>query len=141
MIVAAHLLIREYYACFNERRLSDAADLFTNDAVLERGPFGTLKNGGEGYLRLVQSWLKAFPDSKVRIEHVEQRGDTICEADLILTATHLGDLDVPSHDPVKATGASVTLRVGELLEIRANKITYSSVRFEPDLIRQLTRKA
>jgi predicted ester cyclase len=140
--VEAHLLIREYYACFNERRLSDAAELFTSDAVLERGPFGTLKNGGEGYLRLVESWLKAFPDSKVRIEHVEQRGDTICEVDLTLTGTHRGDLDVPGHGVFKPAGTAVTIRVGELLEIRGSKITYSSVSFDaPDLIAQLTRNA
>lgn len=140
--MAAHLLIREYYACFNERRLSEAAELFTSDAVLERGPFGTLKNGGEGYLQLVELWLRAFPDSKVRIEHVEQRGDTICEVDLMLTGTHRGDLDVPGHGVVKAAGAAVTLRVGELLEIRAGKITYSSVSFDAsDLIAQLTRNA
>jgi predicted ester cyclase len=140
--VSAHLFIREYYACFNERRLSDAADLLTNDAVLERGPFGTVSNGGEGYLQLVELWLRAFPDSKVRIEHVEQRGDTICEVDLILTGTHLGDLNVPSHGVFKATGAAVSLRVGELLEIRARKITYSSVSFDAsDLIRQLVRRA
>jgi predicted ester cyclase len=140
--VAAHLLIREYYACFNERRLSGAADLFANDAVLERGPFGTLKNGGEGYLRLVELWLKAFPDSRVRIEHVEQRGDTICEVDLILTGTHLGDLNMPSHGVVKATAAAVTLNVAEVLEIRASKITYSSVTLDAsDLLRQLTPNA
>ena len=139
--MSAHLLIREYYACFNERRLSDAADLFASDAVLERGPFGTLK-GGEGYLQLVELWLKAFPDSKLRIEHVEQRGDTICEVDLMLTCTHAGALDIPSHGVFKATGAAVTLRVEELLEIRTRKITYSSVSFDAtDLIRQLTRNA
>jgi predicted ester cyclase len=140
--VSAHLLIREYYACFNERRLSDAADLLTSDAVLERGPFGTLRNGGEGYLQLVQLWLKAFPDTQVRIEHVEQRGDTICEVDFVLTGTHLGDLDVPGRGVFKATGAAVSLHVGELLEIRARKITYSSVSFDAaDLIRQLARHA
>jgi hypothetical protein len=140
--VAAHHLIREYYACFNERRLSDAADLFASDAVLERGPFGTLKNGGEGYLRLAELWLRAFPDSKVRIDHVEQRGDTICEVDIILTGTHLGDLDMPNHGVFKATGAAMTLRVGELLEIRGNKITYSNVSFDAsELIRQLTQKS
>jgi SnoaL-like polyketide cyclase len=139
--VAAHLLIREYYACFNERRLADAADLFTSDAVLERPLFGTLKNGGEGYLQLTELWVKAFPDSKVRIEHVEQRGDTICEADLILTGTHADDLNLLNHGMFKASGCTVTLRQVEVLEIRARKITYSSVSFDvADLIRQVSGK-
>jgi SnoaL-like polyketide cyclase len=139
--VAAHLLIREYYTCFNERRFADAADLFASDAVLERPLFGTLKNGGEGYLHIVDVWVNAFPDSKVRIEHVEQRGDTICEVDLVLTGTHLGNLNLPSHGVFAPTRQTVALAVGELLEIRARKITYSSVRFDvDDLIRQVTRQ-
>jgi hypothetical protein len=36
----------------------------------------------------------------------------------------------------------MTLRVGELLEIRGNKITYSNVSFDAsELIRQLTQKS
>jgi hypothetical protein len=139
--VTAHLLIREYYACYNERRFADAADLFTRDAVLERPLFGTLKNGGEGYVQLADVWVKAFPDSNVRIEHVEQRGDTICEVDLILTGTHAGDLNLLSHGSFTGRGSSVTLRLVEVLEIRARKITYSSVTFEvSDLIRQVSGK-
>src|SRR5262245_31912705 len=96
LLVAARLLIREYYTCFKERRFADPADLFASE-VLERPLFGTLKNGGHGYLQLVDVWVNAFPDSKARIEHVEQRGDTICEVEFVLTGTHLGDLSLPSH--------------------------------------------
>jgi predicted ester cyclase len=137
--VTAHLLIREYYACFNERRFDDAADLFTNDAVLERPPFGTFRNGGEGYIHVAQRWVNAFPDAVVRIDHVEQRGDTICEVDLVMTGTHNGDLDLPGQGLFKATGRTVALRVSEVLEIRARKITYGSISFdELDLVRQLS---
>jgi predicted ester cyclase len=140
--VTAHLLIREYYACFNERRFADAAELFTNDAVLERPLFGILKNGGNGYRQLAEPWVKAFPDSHVRIEHVEQRGDTICEVDLVFTGTHTGDLNLPDHGVFTARGGATTLKLVEVLEIRARKITYSSVTFDvADLIRQVSRKA
>jgi predicted ester cyclase len=140
--VTAHLLIREYYACFNERRFADAADLFTSDAVLERPPFGTFRNGGDGYVHLAQRWVSAFPDAAVRIDHVEQRGDTICEVDLVMTGTHAGDLDVPGHGLFRASGRTVSLSVSELLEIRARKITYGSISFdELDLVRQLSGKA
>jgi predicted ester cyclase len=137
--VAAHLLIREYYACFNERRFADAADLFTSDAVLARPLFGTLNNGGDGYLQLAELWVKAFPDATVRIGHVEQRGDTICEVDLTLTGTHTGDLNLPGHGLLKARGETVTFKLVEVLEIRARKITYSSVTFDvAELIRQVS---
>jgi len=140
--VAAHLLIREYYTCFNDRRFADAADLFAGDAVIERPLFGTLKNGGDGYLQLVNVWVNAFPDSKARIEHVEQRGDTICEVELVLTGTHLGDLSLPGHSVFTPTRRIVALEVDELLEIRGRKITYSSARFDvDDLVRQVSRKA
>ena len=139
--MAAHLLIREYYACFNERRFRDAADLFTSDAILERPLFGTFKNGGEGYLHLSELWVSAFPDSRLRIEHVEQRGDTICEIDLILTGTQDGDLNLLNHGMFRGRGATLTLHLVEVLEIRARKITYSSVTFDvADLIRQLSGK-
>lgn len=139
--MSAHLLIREYYACFNERRFADAADLFTSDAVLKRPLFGTLKNGGDGYLQLANLWVNAFPDSKVHIEHVEQRGDTICEVDLVLTGTAGGQLDLPSYGVFPATGRIVTLGLRELIEIRARKITYSSVSFDvAELIRQVSGK-
>ena len=140
--MTAHLLIREYYACFNERRFADAADLFTEDAVLERRPFGTFRNGGDGYIQMAQRWVDAFPDAVARIDHVEQRGDTICEVDLVMTGTHTGDLDLPGHGLFKATGRTVSLRVSELLEIRARKITYGSISFgELDLVRQLSGRA
>jgi predicted ester cyclase len=140
--VTAHLLIREYYACFNERRFADAADLFTEDAVLERLPFGTFRNGGNGYIQMAQRWVDAFPDAVARIDHVEQRGDTICEVDLVMTGTHSGDLDLPGHGLFKASGRTVALWVSELLEIRARKITYGSISFdELDLVRQLSGRA
>ena len=33
-------LIRHYYDCFNERRFTDAATLFADDALLEHIPVG-----------------------------------------------------------------------------------------------------
>ena len=134
-----HLLIREYYACFNERRFRDAAELFARDAILEHPPFGERQVGGEGYLRFAEAWARAFPDGRLKIDHVEQRGDTICEIDLIGTGTHKGDLDMGMYGVFKATGRPASLRFRELLEIRHSKITYSSLTFDVhELIRQLT---
>jgi predicted ester cyclase len=137
-----HLLIREYYACFNERRFSDGADLFAEDGILEHPPFGETKHGREGYLEFGRMWVEAFPDGRLKIEHVEQRGDTICEVDLIGTGTHRGDFNMGGYGVFKATGVKATLRFRELLEIRGSKITYSSLTFDVhDLIRQLSGKS
>jgi len=133
-----HELIREYYACFNERRFADAAELFFDDAVLERGPMGQRWQGGAGYLHFAEMWVQAFPDAALSIVRVEQHGDTICEVDLLLTGTHLGAFDLGPGGLFKATGAHATLPFRELLEVRIGKITYSSLAFDlHELIRQL----
>ncbi len=138
-VAVGHLLIRKYYACFNERRFAEAAELFASDAVLEFPPFGNANAGPEGYLRFAEAWVRAFPDGHLEIEHVEQRGDTICEVDLIGTGTHAADFDLGAYGVFKASGAKARLRVRQLLEIRVGKITYSSLTFDVhDLIRQLT---
>ena len=125
-----HLLIREYYTCFNEQRFEDGAELFAVDAVLEHPPFGPTRRGGGGYVEFAEMWVRAFPDGQFTIDHVEQRGDTICEVDLMATGTHDGDLDMHAYGVIRATGAKTRLRCRELLEIRAGKITYSSLSFD-----------
>jgi SnoaL-like domain len=128
--VAAHLLIREYYACFNERRFENAAELFTLDAVIEHPPLGRTRRGPDGYLDAARFCTAVFPDCRLQLLRVEQRGDTICEVDLLGTGTHLGDLDMGSLGVFKATGKPATLRIRELLEIRSGRITYSSLRYD-----------
>ena len=133
-----HELIRKYYACFNERRFADAAEFFSDDAVLEHGPLGQRQQGGTGYLQFAEMWVRAFPDAALSIVRVEQHGDTICEVDLILTGTHLGTFDLGEGGLFKATGAQAKIPVRELLEVRIGKITYSSLAFDlHELIRQL----
>jgi predicted ester cyclase len=137
-VLRGHELIREYYACFNERRFSDAAELFSTDAVLEHGPIGQRQHGGTGYIHFAEMWVQAFPDASLKILHVEQHGDTICEVDLLGTGTHQGTFDIGPAGMFKATGAHATLRFRELLEIRVGKITYSSLSFDlHELIQQL----
>jgi len=123
-------LIRQYCACFNERRLHEAADLFAIDTVFEYPSQTPTPRGGEGYLRFAEMWLRAFPDGQLTIDHVEQRGETICEVDLVGTGTHTGDFDLGPYGVFQATGARATLRFRQLLEVRAGKITYSSLSFD-----------
>jgi predicted ester cyclase len=141
-VAAAHLLIRKHYDCFNQRRFADGADLFSEDCILEHPPFGQTRHGRQGYLDMVTYWVQAFPDGHLQIDHVEQRGDTICEVDLIGTGTHQGDFDMGGYGVLKASGVKTRLRFRELLEIRGGQITYSSLTFDvQDLIRQLAGKS
>ncbi len=131
-------LILEYYACFNERRFADAAELFSQDAVVEHGSSAQRQQGGAGYIHFAEMWVQAFPDAALSIVRVEQHGDTICEVDLLSTGTHLGTFDLGPGGVFKPTGARAKLPFRELLEVRVGKITYSSLSFDlHELVRQL----
>ena len=126
----AHFLIREYYQAFNERRFNDAADLFTDDAVIQHRPDGVALSGPPGYLESAKATIAIFPDIQIQILHVEQRGDTIVEVDLSATGTHQGDWNMGALGVLKADGAVKIVRHREMLEIRGGKITYSSITYD-----------
>lgn len=131
-------LIREYYKCFQERRFTDAAKLFADDAVVERPPFALTLRGGSAYVRFAERWLEAFPDARVTIQHVENRNETVCEVDLIATGTHMHALDLGPFGLFKPSSIQTTLRMRELLEVAAGRIIYSSLSFDlHDLVYQL----
>jgi len=122
-----HLLIRHYYKAFNERRFEDAAEMFTADAVLEHLPSAPQLRGPAGYLESARAAVSAFPDLSLQIVHVEQRGDTICEVDVLCTGTHEGEWKMGNLGSFKPTRRLHTYHIREMLEIRGGKITYSSV--------------
>ena len=126
----AHLLIRAYYKAFNDRRFDDAADLFTDDAVVQHRPDGVALSGPGGYLESARATIAIFPDIQIQILHVEQRGDTIVEVDLAATGTHQGDWNMGALGILKADGTVKTVRHREMLEIRGGKITYSSITYD-----------
>ena len=132
-------LIREYYACFNERRFRDAVRLFANDALLEHVPFGRQDYGIDGYVRFANLWIAAFPDAAFAVERVERRSDSIFEVHLLAKGTHLGVFDL-GLSKFKPTNGTATLRLRELLNICERTITSSTLSFDlNDLIRQLSR--
>ena len=123
----AHLLIRNYYQAFNERRFNDAAEMFTDDAVLEHLPAAQPLHGPAGYLESARAAVAAFPDLSLQIIHVEQRGDTICEVDVLCTGTLEGEWKMGTLEPFKPTRRRHSYQIREMLEIRGGKFTYSSV--------------
>lgn len=130
-------LVRLYYACFNQRRLADAAKLFADNAVLEYIPFGQQQYGGDGYIRFANAWVNAFPDGMFEVHGIEARGETLYEVDLLGTGTHRGGLDIGVH-LFAPTGTKARLRLQELLDIRDGKIASSTLRLDlGDLIQQL----
>jgi predicted ester cyclase len=133
-------LIRDYYRCFNERRLADAGALFSDDAVLEMPPFVQDATGADAYAQFADTWLRAFPDAQFRMDRLEQRGDTMCEVDLLATGTHQGLLDLGAWGFLQPSGVRLTLRLRELLEVRDGKIVYATLAFDIDhLVRELSQ--
>lgn len=136
--VMSEALIRRYYAYLNEHRLDEAADLLAIDAVREHPSLTHTSRDGDESRPFAERWLRAFPDGQITIDHLEPRGDTICEVHLIGTGTHQGDFDLGPSGLFKATGASVTVRFRQLLEVRSGRITYATLSFDlQELIRQL----
>jgi hypothetical protein len=132
-------LIRQYYDSFNGRRFRDAAALFSRDVVVEHPPFQA-QQGSEAFYAFAEMWVEAFPDGQMRIDQVEQRGDTICEVNLVATGTHEGTLKLGDYGVFKPTHAQLNLRLRQLFEVRFERITFSSLSFDVQgLVRQLAR--
>jgi predicted ester cyclase len=132
-------LIRQYYASFNDRRLTDAAALFADDAVLERVPQRQSQRGGAGYLQFADAWLSAFPDVVLTVQRVVARDAATYEVSLAAIGTHRGAFDLGGW-VFKPTGAAATLSARELLELRDGKIAFSSLSFDTQqMVEQLAR--
>ena len=135
----AESLIRQYYACFNARRLSELAAWFDDDAVVEHMPRRPPQRGGEGYLQFVHAWIEAFPDAVLAIEHIVPRGTHTHEVTLRATGTHQGGLELGGWI-FRPTGACVALHLREVLEVRENRVVFSTVSFDlQQMVEQLTR--
>jgi len=131
--------IREYYACFNERRFADAAAMFTEDAILEQVPFQRRERGGGAYRLFADLWTRAFPDMTVAIETVTERRPGAVEVQLEARGTHRGDLALGGC-VFRPTGVSTALRVRELLEFRGDRLSASCISLDlQELAHQLAR--
>jgi predicted ester cyclase len=131
-------LIRQYYAYFNQRRVKDAATLFADDATFDHPPFANTAYGGSGYMHFAETWLRAFPDAQLRIDHVNQRSAGIYEIDLVATGTHSGMLDLGPYGRLSPSGGKTTFRIREMLHVQEGKIVHSSLSFDiHDLLYQL----
>jgi len=131
--------IRQYYACFNERRFHDAAAFFTEDAVLEQVPFHCKERGAAAYLLFAGVWTRAFPDAVVTIEDVVQRAAGVFEVQLSATGRHDGDLAMGGC-VFRPTGVNAAFRLRELIEFRGDRIAAACLSFDlGELAHQLAR--
>jgi predicted ester cyclase len=131
--------IRTYYACFNERRFSDAAGMFTDDAVLEQLPFQGRERGGAAYRQFAELWTTAFPDMTMTIGDLAARPGGAIEVQLSAAGTHSGNLAIGGC-VFRPTGVATVLPLRELLEFRGDRFSASCVSFDlQELADRLTR--
>lgn len=131
-------IIRDYYTHFNHRQFEDAARVVAADATFDHPPFANIALGAAGYLHFAEVWLRAFPDARLKIDHVNQRSANICEIDLTATGTHSGTLDLGRYGKLTPSGGKITFHLRELLEFHEGKIVHSSLSFDiHDLLYQL----
>ena len=132
-------ILSTYYACFNERRLTDAARLFHPDAVLMQLPGTQPQQGPDGYAAFVAGWLRGFPDVCLTVDRVVRRDHGMYEVDLTATGTHTGPFSLGGWE-FQPTGANARLQLRELLEIRDGRLVSSSLSIDvQDLVHQLAR--
>jgi len=127
---------RDYYSHFNRRRLVDASKLFTDDALLDHVPFGR-DQGGAGYKRLAEMWIRVFDNVAFTVERIEPRGGTFTEVYFQARGRHIGVLQFGAYR-FTPSNVDAVLRVRELLDVRDEKIVLSSLAVDlNDLITQL----
>jgi hypothetical protein len=132
-------LIRRYYQLYNERRIQEAAELFSPDAVLEHAPYGgPPARGGAGYIASAELSFVAFPDAHLDVLAIEPQGESMYDVDLLATGTHQGLLDLGGYGRFEPTGLHVRVPHREVIEIRDGLIAYASVTLDVDsLLAQL----
>jgi predicted ester cyclase len=135
-LVAA--LVRDYYACFNERRFRDAQTVLATDALLEHIPIGRQDYGVDGYVRFADAWVAAFPDAQFAVEQIEPRSETAFDVHLLATGTHVGTFDIGVCQ-FRPTLRRVTLRLRQLVTIHGRHLASSTLSFDVNhLIGQLS---
>ena len=133
-----HHIIRKYYACFNERRFAEAAELLARDVEVDCPGSGS-SHGRDAYVQQAKLWVRAFPDLTHVVLDIEDRGDTISEVRLSASGTHRGVLDLGVLGTFAPQGARVTFEQRDLFEVRVARITFVRMTLNiAELLAQLT---
>ncbi len=100
-------LIRRMYEVINDRDLSLATELLTEDVVYHDAPPG-LPPGREGFLAFTQMFLDAFPDLQLTVEDLLAEGDRVA-ARVRGRGTHQGELMgiAPTGRSFEASGITI----------------------------------
>ena len=128
-------IVREYLAAFNARDWAAHSALLADDVVMEVPGTGERHEGREAVTASERSWIEAFEDGRVDIDHLAAAGDTVV-AEYTGTGTHTGPLPGPDGE-IAPTGRSGSLRLCDVFTIREGRIV--AVREYYDTLALLTQ--
>ena len=103
-------------------------ETLTDRSVFEEEPTGRRVSGPDEIVRLVEAWLKGFPDCKARIKEAIASGDALV-AELEWTGTHKGLLSGP-FGSITATDKPVRVPAVLVLRFEGERIRESRHYFD-----------
>jgi steroid delta-isomerase-like uncharacterized protein len=129
-------VVRSLLDAFNDGDLERAAATVSDDFELVDVAAGQTFGGPEGCRRWLQTFRTALPDARTELVTIFAAGDRVA-TEHIGRGTHAGPLVTPAGE-IPATGRTVELRIAELYELRAGKITRLSAYYDgAAMMRQL----
>ena len=120
-VVAASL---EAFNDHDERRIRA---LYADDVILE-APGELRCDGAEAATRYLLSWLRAFPDARIRVETEVANGDWVAQR-LLFEGTH-EETWIGPEDEVPATGRRVRIAAVQLVRVSGGRIAEAYLSFD-----------
>jgi steroid delta-isomerase-like uncharacterized protein len=113
-------IVRTYLDAFNARDWTAHAALLADDAVMEVPGTGERFEGRAAVSASERSWVDAFEDGRIAIDHLAAAGDTVV-AEYTGTGTHTGPLQGPDGE-IAPTGRTGVLKLCDVFTIREGRI-------------------
>lgn len=115
----AKAVIDRFYAALNGHDAEAAGRLVSADVEIE-APGGLLDRGRDALIRLLQTYLAAFPDLRWRIVGQAVAGDTVV-TESVPEGKHGGPFRTPAGE-IPPTGKRVASRVCDVSRVRNGEI-------------------
>ena len=129
-------VVRALLEAFNDGALDSAAGLVSDDFELVDIASGQTLHGPEGCREWLGVFKTALPDARIELVNVFSNGTRVA-TEHIGRGTHRGPFLTPAGT-IPATDRPVELRVAELFEVKAEKITSLHAYYDSaTLLRQL----
>jgi hypothetical protein len=124
-------VLHQYYAFFNERRLTEAAQLVAPECEFDHVQSKAQARGPEGYLALSEAWLRAAPDVTSTVEDVQEIASGVYRVVVAIRGTLTAPFEPSSNLRVAGDGRSFTLRATQRVRIRHGRIVASRLAYAP----------